>query len=133
MAEVQEPDIPADQVLAQNPTANATQVTAPKISLLVVAAADPQAFVMPSFVGQPLGSASRNLQDAGFKLGNVNVVAPPSISDADETNPGASDSNAPSPQGAAPAQATPASIIVAQWPAAGQKVFEGAAVNFDVR
>jgi beta-lactam-binding protein with PASTA domain len=137
MAEVQAPGIPADQVLAQNPTANATQVTAPKISLLVAAAVDPQAFVMPSFVGQPLGSASRNLQDAGFKLGNVNVVTPPSISAADETNSDPSEANVPSPgvsaQSGPPAQATPASIIVAQWPAAGQKVFAGAAVNFDVR
>jgi len=69
MAQVQTPEIPADQVLAQSPTANATQVAAPKISLLVSAAAQPQAFVMPSFVGQPLGSASRSLQEAGFRLG----------------------------------------------------------------
>ena len=73
MAEVQEAGIPADQVLAQSPTANETQVAAPKISFLVTAAAEPQAFVMPSFVGQPLGSASRSLQDAGFRLGNVSV------------------------------------------------------------
>ena len=76
MAEVQTPGIPADQVLAQSPPANATQVAAPKISLLVTAAAEPQAFVMPSFVGQPLGSVSRTLQDAGFRLGNVSVAAP---------------------------------------------------------
>src|SRR4029077_15848044 len=77
------PGIPADQVLAQNPTANATQVAAPKISLLVAAQSEPQAFVMPSFIGQPLGSASRTLQDSGFKLGNVNVVAPPSPAPGD--------------------------------------------------
>src|SRR5271165_5483351 len=47
--------IPADQVLAQSPSANATQVLAPKISLLVTAAAEAPAYVMPSFVGQPLG------------------------------------------------------------------------------
>jgi beta-lactam-binding protein with PASTA domain len=144
MAEVQAPGIPADQVLAQSPSANATQVAAPKISLLVTAALDPQAFVMPSFVGQPLGSASRSLQDAGFKLGNVNVVVPASVA-ADVASP----SNAPaasapvsSPasslvssaaQAPPPAQASPASIIVSQAPAAGQKVFAGAAVNFDVR
>src|ERR1700758_3287205 len=32
MAQVQTPDIPPDQVVAQSPTANATQVAAPKIS-----------------------------------------------------------------------------------------------------
>ncbi len=139
MAEVQAPDIPADQVLAQSPTANATQVAAPKISLLVTAPMDPQAFVMPSFVGQPLGSASRSLQDAGFKLGNVNVVPPPSNGADSSSNGNAaapadtSNQAAPPEISAAPAAATPASIIVAQVPAAGQKVFAGTAVNFDVR
>jgi eukaryotic-like serine/threonine-protein kinase len=126
MAAVPALGIPADQVLAQSPTANETQVAAPKISLLVSAAAEPQAFVMPSFVGQPLGSASRSLQDAGFRLGNVNVVVPANPADATA-------SVTPGGQSAAPAQASPASIIVAQAPAAGQKVVAGAAVNFDVR
>src|ERR1035437_6609497 len=144
MAEVQAPGIPADQVLAQSPSANATQVAAPKISLLVTAALDPQAFVMPSFVGQPLGSASRSLQDAGFKLGNVNVVVPASVAAdvASPSNPPAASAPVSSPvsplvssaaQAPPPAQASPASIIVSQAPAAGQKVFAGAAVNFDVR
>jgi beta-lactam-binding protein with PASTA domain len=130
MAEVQEPGIPADQVLAQSPTAKETQVAAPKISFLVSAAPEPPAFVMPSFVGQPLGSASRSLQDAGFRLGNVNVVvaANPDAQDAAST---AASTAASAP--AAPAQPSPASIIVTQVPVAGQKVFAGAAVNFDVR
>lgn len=115
--------IPADQVLAQSPSANATQVLAPKISLLVTTEADPPAYVMPTFVGQPLGSASRTLQDAGFKLGTVGVVPPPSI---EEINP-----SAPAP--APPAQPSPASIIAVQNPAAGQKVVAGAAVSFEVR
>ena len=143
MAEVQAPGIPADQVLAQSPTANETQVAAPKISLLVTAVVDPQAFVMPSFVGQPLGSASRSLQDAGFRLGNVNVVAPASAPAGDAANPGApaaplvaSAASAPAvppAQPSAPVQASPASIIVSQAPAAGQKVFAGTAVSFEVR
>ncbi|HEV2398351.1 MAG TPA: PASTA domain-containing protein [Candidatus Sulfotelmatobacter sp.] len=123
LAEVQTPGIPADQVLAQNPTANATQLVAPKISLLVTADAPPQAFVMPSFVGQPLGSANRSLQDAGFKLGNVGVA---SIVEAPTDQTGGT---AP----AAPVQPSPASIIVAQVPAPGQKVAAGAAVSFEVK
>jgi beta-lactam-binding protein with PASTA domain len=129
-AEVQVPGTPADQVLAQSPTAKETQVAAPKISFLVSAEPDPPAFVMPSFVGQPLGSVSRSLQDAGFKLGNVNVAVPASADAGDASS--AADANAPSTN-AVPAQPSPASIIVAQVPAAGQKVFAGAAVNFDVR
>jgi beta-lactam-binding protein with PASTA domain len=127
-------------VLAQSPTANATQVVAPKISLLVTTAAEPQAFVMPSLVGQALGSASRTLQDAGFRLGNVSVAEPVSLPPGDTGNPnapGAPPANAipavPSPPAAPPAQVSPASIIVSQVPAAGQKVLAGTTVNFEVR
>lgn len=127
MAAVATPAIPADQVLAQSPTANATQLVAPKISLLVTAAAPPQAFVMPSFVGQPLGSVSRTLQDAGFRLGNVSV-APIVEAPSDQ----ASAAGAPTPP-APPAQPSPASIIVSQYPAAGQKVVAGTTVSFEVR
>ncbi len=126
-AMVQQPGTAADQVLAQNPRADAAQVAAPKISLLVTAAMDPQAFVMPSFVGQPLGSASRTLQDSGFRLGNVSVAAPvPAAADA-------SNGAASVVPVAPPAQASPASIIVSQTPGVGQKVVAGIAVSFEVR
>ena len=128
MAEVEAPGIPADQVLAQSPTANETQVAAPKISFLVSAAAEQQAFVMPSFVGQPLGSASRSLQDSGFRLGNVNVALP--MSSAASDTPDLANPAAPS---VLPAQPSPASIIASQVPVAGQKVNAGSVVNFEVR
>jgi len=134
MAEVEAPGIPVDQVLAQSPPANATQVLAPKISLLVSANAEPPAFVMPSFVGQPLGSASRTLQDEGFRLGNVSVAAPvvaPTDSGTTSMDQGSAQP-VPAPP-APPAQPSPASIIVSQVPAAGQRVVAGTAVNFEVR
>jgi beta-lactam-binding protein with PASTA domain len=123
-AEMQLPGTPSDLVLAQSPPANASQVEAPRTSLLVTAAADPPAYVMPSFVGQPLGTASRTLQDAGFKLGNVTLGTPanPATSAASPAVPAA-----PSPE------PSPASIIVTQAPPAGQKVLAGAVVNFEVR
>ena len=130
MAAMPMAQIPEDQVLAQNPTANATQVIAPKISLLVTAEAPPQSFVMPSFVGQPLGSVSRTLQDAGFRLGNVSVAAI-AESPVDQTNT-SQQPGVPMPP-APPVQATPASIILSQVPAAGQKVVVGTAVSFEVR
>jgi len=134
-AEVETPGIPADQVLAQSPPANATQVLAPKISLLVTAAPQPQSFVMPSFLGQPLGSVSRTLQDNGFKLGTVSVAAPaPAPADAQAT-PDAASAQTPPPAQAlpAPVQPSPASIVVAQVPAPGQKVPAGSTVSFEVR
>ena len=123
-AEMQLPGTPADQVLAQSPPANASQVEAPRTSLLVTVAADPPAYVMPSFVGQPLGTASRALQDAGFKLGNVSVAALAANLAAPGT---ASSPSAPPPE------PSPASTVVAQTPPAGQKVMAGAVVNFEVR
>jgi beta-lactam-binding protein with PASTA domain len=133
MAEVQTPGIPADQVLAQSPPANATQVAAPNISLLVTAPAEPQAFVMPSFIGQPLGSVSRTLQDAGFRLGNVSVAVTAIPPPADPTATPPVTPVVPIVPIGAPAQPSPASIIVSQVPAVGQKVIAGAAVSFEVR
>jgi beta-lactam-binding protein with PASTA domain len=127
-AEMQLPGTPADQVLAQSPPANANQVAAPKTSLLVTVTADPPAYVMPSFVGQPLGSASRTLQDAGFRLGNLTMAPAASAPSPNTASPMA----AASPV-AAPPQPSPASIIVAQTPPAGQKILAGATVNFEVR
>jgi eukaryotic-like serine/threonine-protein kinase len=149
MALIESTQIPPDQVLAQNPRANAEQLLEPKISLLITTAGEPQTFVMPSFAGQLLGSASRTLQDSGFKLGNVSV-APPVVAPADAANANSTDTAATNPAvnaniPAAPAQAavtptgiippqpTPASVIVSQSPAAGQKVPAGATVNFEVR
>ena len=125
MAEVETAGVPADQVVGQNPTANATQLVAPKINLLVSSGVEAQSYVMPSFVGQPLGSVSRTLQDAGFRLGNVSV---PSIVElpADQS---AAQVAGPTP----PVQPSPASMIVSQNPAAGQKVAAGATVSFEVR
>jgi beta-lactam-binding protein with PASTA domain len=126
MAEVEVPGIPADQVVAQSPTANAVQVVAPKISLLVTSDAQPSAFVMPSFIGQPLGSVSRTLQDNGFRLGNVSVAAPSAPAESPSIV-------LETPETVVPAQPSPASIVTAQAPAAGQKVVLGTAVSLEVR
>ena len=115
-AEIQLPGTPPDQVLAQSPPPNASGVAAPRTSLLVSVAADPPAYVMPAFIGQPLGTASHAVQDAGFQLGNVTMAA----------------AAAPA-TGGSPPQPSPASVIVAQTPTAGQKIVGGAAVSFMVR
>lgn len=129
MAEVEDPGIPADQVIAQNPRADATQVLAPKINLLVTTAPETQAFVMPSFVGQPLGTVSQTLTDSGFRLGNVSMAPVQNLNPSAD----AANQNAPTPAQETPAQPSPASIIVSQNPPAGQKVFTGASVSFEVR
>ena len=105
------------QVLSQSPPPYAGFVSAPRISLLISATAPPQGYVMPSFLGQPLGSVNRTLLDAGFRVGNVSIVA-------------ATDTTSPQ---ATPPQPNPASIITSQNPPAGQKVYAGATINFEVR
>lgn len=123
----------AGQVIAQNPPANATDISAPKISLLVAQAPSPQAFVMPSFIGQPLGSVTITLQNAGFSVGKVTVEPPtPATSGANSavTVQVATQASPVTPTQPAP---SPASIVVSQDPAPGHKVLAGAAINFVVR
>ena len=132
-AEMQMPGTAADLVLAQNPPANANQVSAPQTSILISAAVDPTAFVMPSFIGQPLGTATRTLQDSGFKLGSVSV-APPPIALLPSPAPNGSPAGPVIAAIAPPStQASAASIIVSQTPPPGQRVLLGAVVNFEVR
>jgi beta-lactam-binding protein with PASTA domain len=123
MAQVNLPDAPADRVVSQSPPANASGVSVPKISLLVSRGPEAAAFVMPNFVGQPLGSVTLALQDAGIRVGKVSVV--PAAPPVDVVGIPATPVTAP-PPGAA-------SMIVTQSPGPGQKVVAGAAVSFEVR
>lgn len=109
----------ADQVVAQSPPANASNVSAPKISLLVTEPASPPAFVMPNFVGQSLGSVLPGLQDAGLHVGVVTL--------------GGQAGNPFSAPMITTIQAAAGSTVVAQNPSPGQKIIAGAAVNFEVR
>jgi len=120
IAHVNLPDAPQDQVISQSPPANASGVSAPKINLLVSDGPEPPTYVMPNLTGQPLGSAVLALQDAGIKAGKVSVFRPP----------------LPGEPQAAPVEVSepsPASMIVTQTPAPGQKITAGTAVNFEVR
>jgi beta-lactam-binding protein with PASTA domain len=124
VAQVAIPGAPAtspgitDQVISQSPPANASGVAAPKISLLINAAPQPEAFVMPSFLGQQLGSGTSILQNAGMRLGSVAIAAPPANGSTPATPP--------------PAE-SPNSVIVSQNPAAGEKIISGATISFVVR
>src|ERR1700686_646993 len=123
VAHVSLPDAPQDQVISQSPPANASGVSAPKISLLVGDGPEPAIYVMPNLTGQPLGSATLALQDAGIRVGRVSVLPPPSPFEP-QTAP-----VAPS----AVSEPSAASMIVTQTPAPGQKIVAGSAVNFEVR
>ena len=155
-ATVQISGVPAGQVIAQNPPPNATDVAAPKISLLVAQDAAPPAFVMPSFIGQPLRSATVALQNAGFPAPRATLApaaepsapttpvaptipatptTPPPATPAagNPAPPAASNPTAISPGAANSASPAPASIIISQVPVPGAKVLAGSAINFVVR
>ena len=119
IAQFQIPGSPPDQVLSQDPLPNASGVSAPKISLLVTSALEPQALVMLNFVGQPLSSAVQALQGAGLRVGVVTFAGQP---------------GSPfSPPLITTAQASANSTIVSHNPASGEKVIAGSAVNFQVK
>jgi eukaryotic-like serine/threonine-protein kinase len=124
VAHVSLPDVPLDQVISQSPPANASGVSAPKISLLVGDGPEPAIYVMPNLTGQPLGSAMLALQDAGIRVGKVSVLPPPPSPFEPQTAP-----VVPS----AVSEPSAASMIVTQTPAPGQKIVAGSAVNFEVR
>jgi beta-lactam-binding protein with PASTA domain len=122
IADIQMSGTPADQVMSQSPPPNASGVSVPKISLLVTEPVPPQAFVMPNFVGQALGSVTLSLQDVGLHVGNVTL-------EGQIVNPAASNTTSTTPI----PQPSPANTIVSQNPAPGQKVIAGAAVDFEVK
>lgn len=113
-------------VIAQDPPANAREISAPRVSILIGAPPDPPAFVMPNFVGQPLALVSADIEKAGLHLGNLTVQSPA----------GSPGMTAPlgnvAPLPASPSGTT-ATLIVGQSPAPGQKVTAGTVVNFEVQ
>jgi beta-lactam-binding protein with PASTA domain len=130
--EVQLPDATAGQVIAQDPTANATDVSEPKISLLVARDLSPPAFVMPDFVGQPLGSVTNALHDAGFSVGKVTAEPAEPAPSAPVATPAQNQTPPPNPISTSQ-PVSPASMIVSQDPPAGHEVLAGAAINFVVK
>jgi beta-lactam-binding protein with PASTA domain len=104
-------------VLSQSPLPNASNVAAPKISLLVAQPAPPRSFVMPSLAGQPMANARLLLQTAGLRLGNV-VQSPPQ--------------NNAAPTGQPAVVAAPGTVV-SHSPASGEKVLAGTPVNFVIR
>lgn len=110
------PGVPAGQVVAQSPPAKASGISVPKIHLLVSRGSDPAAYVMPNFAGQPVGTVTLTLQEAGIKVGKVLPAAP-------------AEGQAPQEQ----PQTGAASMVVSQSVAPGTRVAAGDTVDFEVR
>ena len=142
VSEINVPGATAGQVLAQNPPSNATDVAAPKVNLIIAAQNPaPDAYVMPSFVGHPLGSVALAIKDAGLTLAKVST-ADQALPSASPNSDGAGGQTVPPPatapavpSGPTPSAAvpSPAAIVVSQQPAAGQRVIAGSEIRLVVR
>jgi beta-lactam-binding protein with PASTA domain len=133
----------ADQVIAQSPTRDAQQIATPSVSLLTSEAPAPEAFVMPDFVGAKLSEASAAVREAGLAVGTITTAqpAPPAATNSDSAGPSAGVSGGMKTDSAAApgaakkpvtARASSDATILRQTPAAGQRVFPGNTIQFEV-
>ena len=106
VATIHFPGAASSTIIAQSPAANVKNAVSPKIALVLSASDNIQTYVMPNFVGQPFSEASGAVRQSAYTLGKVSYAQ-----DAE----GASD------------------VVVKQSPQAGQKVFAGATISFEVR
>jgi beta-lactam-binding protein with PASTA domain len=115
MAVADIPDAPPDQIVAQSPPANALNVSAPKVSVLLAASEDRKSYVMPDLRGRTEDDAVGTIVGAGLKVGGI----------SSQSAPGA-DANSP--------ETLPAGtrIVMKTVPGAGQRVWDGQAINLEV-
>lgn len=109
------PNATPDQVVAQTPPANATNVSAPRVSMLVAATEDRKSFVMPDLRGRTEDDAVAAIVAAGLK---VSSIASQPV-DASQAN---------SPE----TLSSGARIVTRTVPAPGQRIWDGQSINLEV-
>jgi len=114
VAQLQLPDQPAGQVVAQSPPPQAGDAVSPNISLLVNAPLEGHAYLMPDFAGRPLADAIEIVEAAGLRMGHVTS--------------GGARLNLPNGENRI---ALPA-VVRRQLPLPGAKVTPGTVVHFEV-
>jgi beta-lactam-binding protein with PASTA domain len=109
------PNSASDQVVAQSPSANATNVSEPKISLLIAAPEERPSFVMPDLVGHGEDDAIDTIVNAGLRVAGIATQsAPPTQESAPQAVPNGT------------------RMVVKTIPAAGQRVFQGQGIRLEV-
>jgi beta-lactam-binding protein with PASTA domain len=139
-----------DVVIAQTPTAQAGEVSSPRISLLVSdgEAAETAAYVMPSLVGLSYAAAAARTSAAGLKMvAAEEIIASPGPVATSAGPAGATAAGVPAAAAGAPAVAAPSAqpapaaaapppptsgTVVAQSPPAGARVQQGDVVHVTV-
>lgn len=102
-------ETPADEIAAQSPPANATNVSSPKVSILVSAPEDRKSFVMPDLRGRSEDEVINAVVAAGLKVGKISTQ---------ENTPGSGTYGTRQ--------------VIKTVPAAGQRIYEGQNVNLEV-
>lgn len=105
-------DVPPDQIVAQSPPANATNVSTPKVSILVASPEERRSFVMPDLRGKSEDDVINAIVGAGLKVGSI------------ATRDSADDS--PDAFGYGPR------LVTKTIPGPGQRIYEGQSVNLEV-
>lgn len=105
VAAIYSPGTSPDQVLAQDPPPKSAPVHSPALNFLVSLGAPTPAFECPNFHGQPLEQARRELEAAGYQIGQIVPLSSPSST---------------------------VGTILAQTPPPGSKISPGTAFNFQV-
>jgi beta-lactam-binding protein with PASTA domain len=103
----------ADAVAAQSPPANATNVSSPKVSLLVATPEDRKSFVMPDLRGHSEDEVINAIVAAGLKVGRIS---------SQQEN--ASDSSG--------FGSLTTRTVTRTIPAAGQRIYDGQTINLEV-
>jgi beta-lactam-binding protein with PASTA domain len=103
-----------DQIVAQSPPANASNVSAPKVSILVAAPEGRAPFVMPDLRGRDEDQAINAIVAAGLRVGQISTQEPPPA------------------DGSAPLPSYGTREVTKTQPAAGQRIYEGQSVNLEV-
>jgi beta-lactam-binding protein with PASTA domain len=99
-----------DQIVAQSPPANATNVSTPRVSILVASPEQRASFVMPDLRGRSEDDAINTIVGAGLKVGSI---ATQDTGDSDIVGYGTR-------------------AVLKTVPAAGQRIYEGQSVNLEV-
>lgn len=148
IATIHLPGAAPQTVVAQSPPPDASNITSPRVNLVVVAPDNAPRFVMPSFVNKPLDQAAAAVQEAGLTLGGKwgTLARTESVSSI------SSSAHGPIAQQAQPHAQTHAQIqtqiqkqtkdkpvplltgiVVKQYPLPGQRVTAGTQVYFEVK
>jgi beta-lactam-binding protein with PASTA domain len=136
------PDFPADTVIAQNPAPGSTGASSPHVDVLISLGQKDQEWVMPSYLGLPLGEAERRITEAGFRLDKIGLqtLTPSPVAPPPPPTTGVS-TGAPTvvppavverPPAAIPAPPATTSAVVAQEPSPGARIAADDAVRLVV-